>query len=70
MDIIIVILSAMALLFYYYHNQNRKIERFYYKHSKLLFGVLEIICFIIMTSFVFNSRYIIYKYVHKYIKLN
>jgi hypothetical protein len=68
MNILIIIISGSALMYYYLHNQNREIERFYYKKHKALYGVLQIVCFIIMISFFYNMRFIIVNYTSKLLK--
>jgi hypothetical protein len=63
MDIIIVILSGISLLYYFYYNENRKIERYFYQNNKVLFTVLEVTSFIILTSLIYNIRFILFNYI-------
>lgn len=68
MDILIVILSGISLLYYFYYNENRKLERFFYKNNKVLFTVLEVTCFIILTSLIYNIRFILINFINMHIK--
>lgn len=57
--IIIFTISAISLLYYAYKNDNRRIERFYYKHNLLLFALLAFVQFLLIAGLFLNVRYMI-----------
>lgn len=56
--VIIVINSSLLLLYHFWIDPYKDIERFYFKHSKLEYGVYKLSHFIIMLSLVFSLRYV------------
>lgn len=55
--IIIFVISAISLLYYAYKNDNRRIERFYYKNHLLLFALLAFVQFLLLAGLVLNVRF-------------
>ena len=66
-SILIFIISGLALLIYMFNNQNRKIERYYYRYNLLCFALLEFCVFLLTAGLVLNMRYVI-SHFFKYIK--
>ncbi len=59
---IIACLTGLVLLYYYFQNRGRRIERYFMRHKKEYFFILQGAYFILMISLVFNIRFIIYNY--------
>lgn len=56
--IFVAAVSGLALAYFFYYNKNRRVERFYYKHNKLLYALLMFACFLLAAGFVLNSRHL------------
>lgn len=56
---IIFTISAISLLYYAIKNDNRRIERYYYKNHLLLFALLAFVQFLLLAGLVLNARYMI-----------
>lgn len=61
--ILIIIISGTAILYYYIQNRNKRIERFFIRNDKTLYGLLQLSYFILSLGVIFNIRYIVYKYI-------
>jgi hypothetical protein len=51
--------AGIILLYYFYHNNDKKIERYFLRHKKGLFVLLQITYFILIITVIFNTRYVI-----------
>lgn len=58
-NLIIILLCAIGLVYFFYKNENRKIERYYFKHNKYLYALLAFINFILIIAIIANSRNIV-----------
>jgi hypothetical protein len=56
---IITAMSGLILLYFLQQNKSRRIERYYFKHNKLLFALLTFVNFLLIVSVVMNGRFII-----------
>lgn len=58
----IVVFNSVLLLYYHFKiDPYKKIERFYFKHNKIEYGLFKASYFIIIASFVLNLRYIVHE---------
>lgn len=55
--------SGIILLYFYFHNKNRRIERYLIKHKKEYYIILELCYFILLLSFIYNVRFVVYDFV-------
>ena len=55
---ITIIVCAAVLTYFYFKNNNRSIERYYYKQNYTCFVILQISFFILLISLVLNIRYL------------
>lgn len=59
---IIACATGLVLLYYYIQNKGRRIERYFMRHKKEFFIILQGAYFVLTLSLVFNIRFIIYKF--------
>lgn len=63
---IIACSTGIILLYYYFQNKGRRIERYFMRHKKEFFFILQGAYFVLMISLVFNIRFIIFKYAQQW----
>ena len=56
--ILVAAFGGICLLYFYHLNKNRKIERYYFRENKYIFGILQFALAILTISTVMNSRHI------------
>jgi hypothetical protein len=59
--IISIILSGSALLGYKWIDPNKDMQRYFHKHARRKFYLLQLAYTVLLLSFAFNSRYVIMK---------
>ena len=59
---IIACATGLVLLYYYIQNKGRRIERYFMRHKKEYFFILQGAYFVLTLSLVFNVRFIVYKF--------
>lgn len=59
---IIVVFNATILIIYHFKvDPNKDIERYYFKTNKYHYSIFKLAYFIILVSFIFSIRYIIFE---------
>lgn len=51
--------AGLVLLYFYFHNKDRRVERYYIRHHKNIYVVLQIAYFVLIMSAVLNARFIV-----------
>ena len=67
-SIVIVIASAIPIAVYKFVDPNKDIERHYHRHEPIKYYLLQFAISILIMSFAFNARYIVFmplKYLYK-----
>ncbi len=72
-NICIIVICGFTLLTFSHYNEYKRIERHFFLTNKYMYIILEICYYLLFISFVYNSRYIVYKMIkfviHKYYKI-
>jgi hypothetical protein len=60
-SIVAIILSGTALLGYKWVDPNKDMQRYFHRHARKKFYMLQLAYTVLLLSFAFNSRYVIMK---------
>lgn len=59
-SLFITVICATTLLVFNHYNHYKNIERWYFRHHRWLYILLEIAYYLLIISLVFNGRYLAY----------
>lgn len=64
---ILVTLSSLSIAIYNKSNKYKRIQRYYYDNYRMLYILNEVCFFILISSLIYNSRYIVTELLTSYI---